>query len=448
MTKPNVLLVSMPWAMLTAPPLGLSVLKASLVANDIPVRVCHLHLQLLRYLRGTTYALLANTWTINDFVFSGALHPEISDDQLELLLPFCHRLIETSWKEYGYSVIQLADMFVTLRKDIIPKFLESCAEQVLDNSPTLVGFTCMYDQTFASLAMAKILKQKKPDLPIVFGGYAVHRNTGEAILADFPFVDGIVLGDGEDAICDLAYASIIDNDFSKLKGVLTPYSNSSKVSLLFYDINKSPIPDFDDYFHDIEDLNRKDKVSILTTMLPAVTSKGCWWGSRNHCIFCGIDEESLVFRQRSPENAYTLLKEYSRKYNGVKVQLSDYILPTNFYTKLLPMLKRNNLGIQFAAEIKSNVSRKQICTLKDAGFIEIQPGIESFSTPCLKKMSKGVSAIQNIYTLKLGLEYGIAVYYNILYGFPMDTVEEYHVMSKIIPTLTIALSKTDTPMLS
>lgn len=50
-------------------------------------------------------------------------------------------------------------------------------------------------------------------------------------------------------------------------------------------------------------------------------------------------------------------------------------------------------------------------------------------------MNKGVTAIQNIYTLVLGIKYSIIVHYNILYSFPGDLENDYIELLKTIPCL-------------
>src|SRR5207253_7913709 len=68
-------------------------------------------------------------------------------------------------------------------------------------------------------------------------------------------------------------------------------------------------------------------------------------------------------------------------------------------------------------------------------FGEIQPGIESFSTAVLRRMDKGVRAIDNVSLLKAGYINSIIVDYNILYGLPGDQPEEYEEMLTMIPRI-------------
>ena len=145
----------------------------------------------------------------------------------------------------------------------------------------------------------------------------------------------------------------------------------------------------------------------------------------------------MKYRQRSEENTLSILNTLRKKYKTSHFRLSDYILPNNYYSTLLPKLSDYKKEEKFiiTCEIKANVTENKMKLLRDSGFIEVQPGIESFSTNVLKKMDKGVSAIQNVFCLLMGKKYGIQVNYNFLYGFPDDEYEEYKEMISTIPKL-------------
>jgi hypothetical protein len=53
----------------------------------------------------------------------------------------------------------------------------------------------------------------------------------------------------------------------------------------------------------------------------------------------------------------------------------------------------------------------------------------------LRNMRKGVSAIQNVYTLLMGRRHALRVYYNLLYGFPSDDPADYEQMARLLPRL-------------
>jgi hypothetical protein len=73
--------------------------------------------------------------------------------------------------------------------------------------------------------------------------------------------------------------------------------------------------------------------------------------------------------------------------------------------------------------------------MAQAGVTHIQPGIESLSSNVLLLMRKGVRAVQNVNLLRWSQYYGIHVSWNILWGFPGETQQDYAEQAAVIPDL-------------
>ena len=69
------------------------------------------------------------------------------------------------------------------------------------------------------------------------------------------------------------------------------------------------------------------------------------------------------------------------------------------------------------------------------GIVGFQLGVETFSTPILKLMNKGTTAVQNLQTLKWLSEAGAVVEWNLLYGFPREDPADYAAMAEMLPSL-------------
>src|ERR1700730_14601156 len=124
-SQPKALLLSLPWTTLPEPSLGLGLLKAVLTTNGVPCQVRHLNIEMLRFVKPVTYYTLANTFALNEFLFSGVLDPPVTPRQ--------HRLLrEKARQALQFSTIDAAergglDGFVRdllhLRNNIIPIWL-------------------------------------------------------------------------------------------------------------------------------------------------------------------------------------------------------------------------------------------------------------------------------------------------------------------------------------
>ncbi len=206
---PRVLLVSPPWTSLNEPSLGLSILRAVLDKEHIPCRVFHLNLFTLEFLRANTYLALARVYALNDFIFSGLLDRNVTPSQLRLLREKCSELIGLGMidhRQYG-GIPGVVEQVLRLRSEVVPQWIEVKVEEMVRCRPTLVGFTCMFDQTIASVAISSRIKALAPKTFIVFGGYAVRSPTGEMLLESFPWIDAVCAGEGEPCVGALARAS-------------------------------------------------------------------------------------------------------------------------------------------------------------------------------------------------------------------------------------------------
>lgn len=439
----SVVLVSMPWHPPAEPSLGLAILKSCLTRAGFMSWVHHASSALLEFLTVDTHIFLARCLGINEFLFTANLDPVMDDDQLkELVHQATANLVAGGPQHPRYrSVPAICDLVLTLREEVIPAFLQRTAERVLARKPDLVGLTCMFDQTVASVALARTLKDLDPGLSVVLGGYALEGPPGDAVAAAFPFVDWVVLGDGEDTIVTLAEA-VVGRDPQATRpprGVI----RSPKVNL-----TTSPTPDYDDWFAGLDVLHHEHKVRVKTSSLLVESSRGCWWGATKHCVFCGIDEETLRYRQKPPGQILGILRELRGRYGqDMVLRFSDYIFPKANYETLLPALAEESPTFKLWGEIKANQPLERVEAFARAGFAGMQPGIESFSSAVLRSMDKGVRAIDNVALLVHGYENRIIIEYNFLYGLPDDDPHDYQDMIDRIPLLyhlTPPVSRTET----
>lgn len=442
-TAPRVVLGSMPWTSLCEPSLGLGILKARLAERGVRCRVRHLNLLLLRHLSSATYLDVANVPALNDFVFTQPMEPEPTAGQLALLRERVEASLAgtggASWSRYR-DPDRLVDLVLRVRQEVVPQYLSECADLICADEPTLLGLTCLFDQTIASVALAKVVKERLPETLVVLGGYSVEGATGDTVLRAFPWLDAVASGEGEDVISPLAAASLDRSLLAEIPGLryratpggapVAPARPAVRPA-----IDESPTPDYDDFLADLADLAERDRIDVRFDTLPVETSRGCWWGQVSHCVFCGIDDDTMKYRAKSADRVLAMLAELSERYGLRQFRICDYILPNDYFRTLLPRLATLPEPYTFSCEIKANMTYEKFRLLRDAGFTEVQPGVESFSTPVLKAMAKGVRAIQNVHTLLLGRRFGIEVHYNVLYGFPGDDPADYEAMLAVVPML-------------
>ena len=333
-------------------------------------------------------------------------------------------------QEYGRRLLEL--------RKYVPDFLERCADEIMATKPSMVGFTLAYSQTWPSASLGYVLKQRDPDIKIVFGGTACEGVMGPALLKAFPWVDAVTRGEAEGMIVDLSKAVVEGTRLSEVPGVCAREDDEVREGSLpapAVNMRDSPMPNYDEFYE------RRDKKPLVQANLPARLliegSRGCWWGEgkNHHCAFCGLNGEVMKFRSKPAEKLREEMVELSRRHGVLDFTAVDNIFDNGYFGTLLPALASEPSDFTLFYETKANLKLQQVALLAAAGVGTIQPGIESLSSHVLKLMHKGVSALQNVRLLKWCAEYGIHVVWNLLYGFPGETAEDYQGMAEFMPAL-------------
>jgi ribosomal peptide maturation radical SAM protein 1 len=437
----DVLLISMPFGIIDSPSIALGLLKGSLLPLNISVKALYFTLLFAEIISYRTYddinridiTSLAGEWIFAEALSgAGTLDTEgYCNDVLRRLSPAYSRqtpISEDEIKQY------------TSLAEKVNSFLDECVEQVLAQRPRIVGFTSVFQQQVASLALAKRLKAVDPDVFIVFGGANCEGAMGAEMVRQFPFIDAVVSGEGDIIFPTLVQRVLQGQPIFDLQGVYT----RRKPVLLSPDeryptapsvrrMDDLPYPDFDDFFQQLQTSSHK-RISSRVRM-PYETSRGCWWGEKNHCTFCGLNGSTMTYRSKSAKRALEELVYLTNRHPGYRIGVVDNILDMKYFKDFVPMLAERALDTKLFYEVKANLKKEQLQMLHDAGITTIQPGIESLSDDILKLMRKGVKGLQNIQLLKWCDEIGIYVEWNMLWGFPSEAAVDYTKMAELIPLL-------------
>jgi ribosomal peptide maturation radical SAM protein 1 len=322
---------------------------------------------------------------------------------------------------------------------LVPAFLDRAADDILAADPRVVGFSSTFSQNVPSLALARLLKQRNPSLIVVFGGGNCEGPMGAALHRAFPWVDVVVRGEAERVLPGLVRDLLGGGRIRPSPGlcyrdgdrpVAIPQSGAAGVPM-----DEIPTPTFDEYFERLAKTTFASEV-MRDVRLPYEASRGCWWGAKSHCTFCGLNGATMAFRSKRDDRVVEELTALARRHERLDFTLVDTILDMRYFRDVLPRLREAGCDLSLYCETKSNLRREQVRLLREAGVNFLQPGIESLSTPILTLMRKGVTAFQNVRLLKWCAEYGIHVFWNVIYGFPGEPPEEYARLSRLVPSLT------------
>jgi ribosomal peptide maturation radical SAM protein 1 len=446
--KADVVFVNMPFGPLL-PSIGLGLLKASLASLNISTKVCYFTLRFAQEVGGSFYTEITDGRNVSicdlvgEWIFAEALF-DSTPDNVENFIEDVLRGRSPAHKEAYPQIKPLSDGFIQeilQARSLVNDFLNQCLDEVLGYKPRLVVFTSTFHQHVAALSLAKRIKAQAPDVVIEFGGANCQGIMAIENIRQFPFIDAIMSGEGDQVFPEFVRRVLEKKPVSDLQGVYTRDnidSASNRLNLntpTLHNVDALPFPDYDDYFLEWETVRPHLNDSYQPRLL-FETSRGCWWGERQHCTFCGLNGTEMAYRSKSATRALDELVYLADKYPGYSVSVVDNILDMKYFKDLIPELAERQLNLELFYEVKANLRKEQIRLLRDAGITLIQPGIESFSNHVLDIMRKGVKGLQNIQLLKWCKEFGVIPFWNLIWGFPGETPEDYARMAEILPLLT------------
>ena len=443
----DVVLVNMPFGPLATPSLGLSILAAQLKEINITVKVEYFNIKFAQILGEREYKYFCDGYPVTHALFAEWVFSRIFNSQdttseyvEKVLLP---ELVEghspPGYKSFKkQEIIQLIDEVANIS---IP-FFEECLTTILSDKPKVVGFTSTFQQHVSSLMLARMIKKSSPDVIVVLGGANCDGEMGIETLKNHIFIDAIIQGEGENVFPVFVQSVLDGNPNYNISGII---SNKQEAEILkttekvilpsqLVNLDGIPYPDFDDFVAAWESRKVEEGSPVYAALL-FETARGCWWGQKNHCTFCGLNGDGMAFRSKNPTRAFKELKYLTEKYHNSEVVVVDNILDMKYFSTFIPMLQNSELDVDLFWEVKANLNYQHLKSLKDAGITSIQPGIESFSNSVLKLMNKGVTAIQNVQFLKWCDELNIHAVWNILYGFSLESPEDYILQAELIPKL-------------
>jgi len=411
----DIVFVVMPFADLGRPAIGVSLLKAAALQAGYTARIDYCNIRLADEIGADLFEKISSSLppdlVLGEWFFAHDLFgDEIPHPDQYLSGPLGRNASE----EFSMQVLQC--------RAHASKYLDECARRIAAECPRVVGFTTTFHQTCASLAVAKRLKALPEPPLIVFGGANCEGEMGLQLLQSFPWIDYVCCGES-----DISFPKLLDHIFrdgpGDIHGVLEQGKSKFAVkSDAIQNLDALPYPDFDDYF---AELAASQACRERAYHLVVETSRGCWWGAKHHCTFCGLNGDTMAFRSKSPQRAYDEVTTLARKYAMQRVGFVDNILDMRYIDTLFPQLADNGMKLELFYEVKSNLRYDQVVKMYRGGMRQIQPGIENFSNEVLKLMEKGVSGLQNIQLMRWCEEVGIDCSWNVLGGFPGESPSEY-----------------------
>jgi ribosomal peptide maturation radical SAM protein 1 len=445
----RVALISMPTLMARFPSFQLGLLQSTLEREGIAAQTFSMYLYFgahigwqLNEALSVVRPCLAAEW-----IWSKAAFGEFADDASYL------RRYEANIRQICDAAGCTIDDILSVRNDKTFSFIEFCLNSVDWQRFELIGFSVVFQQMVASLALARALKARFPRIPIILGGATFEDDIGDSIIRACPWIDYIHCGDADQTFPELIRRLRRGASLEKLPGVMW----RSDDAIHFHgrapnltDLNTTPIPNFDEYFYARKESGYEGYDKADAPMLPIETARGCWWGMKHHCTFCGLNRAGMEFRAKNADQVLEMLEILTRRYGIFHFNAIDNIAATEYVEGLFGQLAGSNTDLKIHYEVRPYLSREQLRYMKRGGLFSVQPGIESLSTHVLKLMHKFNTGVHNLAFIKWCTYFGLDNLYYILTGFAGETAEDYAEQCRVIrkiphfqPPVAIAQARAD-----
>ena len=441
----DVCLVSMPFAEVQRPSIALGLLKAALTRAGIESEVVYGNFYFAESIGLVAYEAMQSAPTdhlIGEWCFSNLLFPTAPRNDEEYL----NLVLEVRCQGFPPELDERKDLMRWIRAQAAD-YMAWLAHKIVARAPRIVGCSSVFQQHCASLALLKQIRELSPDTVLVMGGANCEGEMGSETLKDFPWVDCIVSGEADEIFAELCrilleHGRILDpsmlppgamvrvGSYSTLPIVSNAVPEVSR--LVVRDLDALPVPDYDDYFLALKSSTLSD---LVQPELLAESSRGCWWGEKSHCTFCGLNGNGMKHRSKSADRVLAEISHLTEVYGRHRIQFVDNILDMSYFKTVLPKLAALDEKHSIFYETKSNLKREEVGLLSEAGVRWIQPGIESLNDNVLRLIGKGCSTVLNLQLLKWSCEFGIHADWNMLCGLPGEVDDWYSEMAAWLPAI-------------
>ncbi|MBN2381685.1 cobalamin-dependent protein [bacterium] len=299
---------------------------------------------------------------------------------------------------------------------------DQVAEEIAQRQPDYIGLTAATVGFMNTIAMARAIKQKRPEVCIILGGVHATARPLQS-LAEHPEIDYIVYGEGEDTLIELL--EVLENQgcCADVRGIA--YRDSGGVVVtpprpLIKELDRLPfpawdlVPDLRTNYHPAPHLFRRLPSTTIST------SRGCF----GKCTFCDRSVFGNKCRAFSAEYLIRMLKHLIEHYGLKDVWIGDdlFVMFRSRLRKFCELVISEKLDLTWACCARIGMLKPDLLALmKQAGCHEIVFGIESGNQHILENLQKDITLEEVEHDLALTKRAGIRTNGTFMIGLPNET---------------------------
>jgi len=299
------------------------------------------------------------------------------------------------------------------------------AEIATKQGVKIVGISCLTENRYSALNTLREIKKINPKITTIIGG--LHATfSDKLILENYPFVDIVVRGEGEQTLLEIVKSLKGGISMDKINGISFRDGDEIKINPareFLKEIESLPIPAYDLFPMKKYTLPPDVKGKVNQTSL-VTTSRGCPMG----CKFCETTHAwGRNIRSTSAEKLFEIVKKLYTDFGIDYIRFADdlFTLKRDKVIKFCNLLIKSKLPIRFRIQARvDTVDLEELKILKKAGCDLIEYGAESGSNKVLKEVGKNITTEKIKEAVKITREAGIELKYFLIVGSLKEGVEE------------------------
>lgn len=267
--------------------------------------------------------------------------------------------------------VSIIDCFAEPDADLLIRDL------IVRERPGFIGMSCTTSNFLDGIRIAALAKKIDQHIKVVFGGTHVSAMK-EQVLRDFPVVDFVVVGEGEETLADLILRS--GEGLIQVKGLIYR-ERDGEIRFTGYrskgvDLDTLSFP----AYHKLKGYPHAYTLPIFnyptTPNTSCISSRGCPYA----CSYCDRSVFRRSYRYNSAEYVYEHLRFLNRRFGIRHINFYDdqFTFNRKRVEDMMNMLIDRPLGMTFNCAVRAeHIDRDLLRLMKQAGCWMISLGIET-----------------------------------------------------------------------
>ena len=295
-----------------------------------------------------------------------------------------------------------------------------------------------------AIYISQKVKELAPHLPVIWGGWHTSLFPKQPLM-DNSFIDITVQGQGEETFKELIDHLSTNSSIESINGIT--YREGNKI------IQNTPRPiaameGFGRVNYDLIDIE-KYFIKKGRRQFDYISSTGCYF----RCAFCA---DPFVFNRKFTAIPAVKMGEdleyYYKKYHFTDLNFQDetFFTYSERIKEFTQEMTSRKINTTWAATMRADQGERlsdkvwQLC--KQSGLRRLLIGVESGSQEMIDWMEKDIKLSQVFFCAEKCREFGIAVIFPFIVGFPGETDRSVEESVKVIKQLKNMSSDFDTPV--